>query len=167
MKWFIFLQSNHCPRLHCLMRRNGNARNFVIGGAEITSEEGATQGGPTAMSMCAAAIIPLIMMLLELTKIFSNKQTKMVAFADYLSAGGSLSNIKKWWKALCNLGQKIGYNPEASKCWLIVKPQLVKEVEKLFENTKINITVNVKRHLGAVIGSQECRDEYLIKKLTK
>ena len=66
------------------------------------------------------------MMLLELTEKFPNKSTKMSAFADELSAGESLSNIKKWWKALCNLGPKFGYNPEASKCWLIVKPQLVK-----------------------------------------
>ena len=140
------------------------SRLFVIGGAEITSEEGTTQGDPTAMAMYAIATIPLIMMLLELTEKFPNKQTKMVAYADDLSAGGSLSNIKKWWKALCNLGPKFGYNPEASKCWLIVKPQLVKEAEKLFENTKINTTVNGKRHLGAVIGSQEYRDEYVINK---
>ena len=44
------------------------------------------------------------------------------------------------------------------------KPQLVTETEKLFENTKINITVNGKRHLRAVIGSQEYRDEYVINK---
>ena len=56
------------------------------------------------MAIYAIAIIPLIMMLLELTEKFPNKPTKMVAFADDLSAGGSLSNIKKWWKALCNLG---------------------------------------------------------------
>ena len=116
------------------------------------------------MAMYAIAIIPLIMMLLKLTEKFLNKQTKMVASADDLSAGGSLNNIKKWWEALCNLVPKFGYNPEASKCWLIVKPQLVKEAEKLFENTKINITVNGKRHLGAVIGSQEYRDEYVINK---
>ena len=63
-------------------------------------------------------------------------------------------------ESLTQLGPKFGYNPEASKCWLIVKIQLVKEAEKLFENTKINITVNGKRHLG----SQEYRDEYVIKK---
>ena len=50
--------------------------------------------------------------LLELTKKFPNKQAKMVAFADDLSAGGLLSNIKKWWKALSNLHPKFGYNPE-------------------------------------------------------
>ena len=104
------------------------------------------------------------MMLLELTEKFPNKPTKMVAFADDLSAGGSLSNIKKWWKALCNLGPKFGYNPDGSKRWLIVKSQLVREAEKLFENTKINITKNGKRYLGAAIGSQEYTDEYVIKK---
>ena len=88
----------------------------------------------------------------------------MIAFADDLLSGGFLSNIKKWWKALFNLGPKFGYNPEASRYWLIVKPQLVKEADQLFENTKINITVNDKRHLGAVIGSQEYRDEYVINK---
>ena len=139
------------------------SRLFVIVGAEIT-EEGTTQGDPTAMAIYAIAIIPLIMMLLELTEKFPSKQTKMVVFADDLSAGRSLSNIKKWWKVLCNLGPKFGYNPEASKCWLIIKLQLVKEAEKLFENSKINVTVNCKRHLGAVIGSQEYRDEYVINK---
>ena len=115
------------------------------------------------MAMYAIAIIPLIM-LLKLTEKFPNKQTKMVAFADDLSAGGSLSNIKKWWNALCNLGPKFGFNPEASKCWLIVKPQLVKEAEELFENTKVNITIKGKQHLGATIGSQDYRDEYVINK---
>ena len=129
-------------------------RLFVIGGAEITSEEGTTQGNPTAVVMCAITIIPLIMMLMKLTEKIPNKQTKMVGFTHDLSAGRSLSNIKKWWKAFCNLGPKFGYNPEATKCWLIVKPQLVKEAEKLFDNTKTNITVNSKRHLGAVICNQ-------------
>ena len=69
------------------------------------------------MAMYAIAIIPLIM-LLELTEKLPMKQTKMVAFADDLSAGRSLSNIKKWWNALCNLGPKSGCNPKASKCWL-------------------------------------------------
>ena len=103
-------------------------------------------------------------MLLELTEKFLNRQVVMVAFADDLSAGGSLSNFKKLLKAVCNLGPKFNCNPEASKFWLIVKPQLVKEAEKLFENTKINITVTAKRHIGAVIGSQECRDGYEINK---
>ena len=40
----------------------------------------------------------------------------------------------------------------------------MKKAEKLFENTKIDITVNGKRHLGAVISSQEYRDEYVINK---
>ena len=46
------------------------------------------KGDPTAMAMYAIATIPLIMILLELTEKFPNKQTKIVAFADDLSAGG-------------------------------------------------------------------------------
>ena len=126
------------------------------------------------MAIYAIAIIPLIMMLLELTEKFLNRQVVMVAFADDLSAGGSLSNFKKLLKSLsnfkkllkavCNLGPKFNCNPEASKFWLIVKPQLVKEAEKLFENTKINITVNDKQHLGAVIGRQEHSEKCVINK---
>ena len=56
------------------------------------------------MSVYAIATILQIMILLELTESFSNKQMKIVAFAEDLSAGGSLSNIKKWWRALSNLG---------------------------------------------------------------
>ena len=67
-------------------------------------------------------------------------------------------------KALCNSGPKIDHYRDPSKCWLIVKPQLVKEAEKLFKNTKISITIDSKRHLGAVNGSQEYRDQYLINK---
>ena len=37
----------------------------------------------------------------------------------------------------------------------IVKPQLVKEAKKLFENAKININVNGKQHLRAVIKNIE------------
>ena len=48
-----------------------------------------------------------------------------------------------------------------------MKPRLVKEAEKLFKDTKINITINGKWHLGAVIGSQEYKDEYVIKKTYK
>ena len=119
------------------------------------------------MAMYAIVITPLIMMLLKLTKKFPNKQTEMVAFANDSSAGGPLSNIKKWWKALCNLGPMFGYNPEASKRWLIVKTQLLKEAAKVLKNTKINITVSGKRHLGAVIGSQEYRDEHVMNKTDK
>ena len=67
-------------------------------------------------------------------------------------------------KALCNSCPKIDHYRDSSKCWLIVKPQLVKEAEKLFKNTKISITIDGKRHLGAVNGSQGYRDQYLINK---
>ena len=60
------------------------------------------------MAMYAISIIPLIMMLLGPIKKFPKKQTKMVAFANDLSAGGSLNNIERWWKALCNSGPKFG-----------------------------------------------------------
>ena len=67
-------------------------------------------------------------------------------------------------ESIIQCGPKFRYNPETSKCWLVVKSQLVKEDGKLFESTKININVNGKQHLGAVIGSQEYNNEYVITK---
>ena len=55
---------------------------FVIVGAKIT-EEHTNQGDLTVIAMHAIAIM-LLILLLELTEKFSNKQTKMVAFADEL-----------------------------------------------------------------------------------
>ena len=35
------------------------------------------------------------------------------------------------------------------------------EAQNLFANSRVNITVEGKRHLGAVIGNTEYRDEYV------
>ena len=39
--------------------------------------------------------------------------------------------------------------------------------EELFQNTGIKITISGERHLGAVIGSQEYRDQYVHAKINK
>ena len=62
-------------------------------------------------------------------------------------------------------GKKYGYYVNKKKCWLIVKSEeLAKEAQNMFGES-VNITTAGKRHLGAVIGSKEYKDEYCIDKV--
>ena len=144
------------------------SRLFVIGGRELLSSEGTTQGDPIAMAVYAIAVIPLMLMLLQITNRLPDKQTKMAAYADDFSAGGSLINIKHWWLALCDMCPKFGYFPEPSKCWLIVKPKLYKKILEIFsDDTEIKITMEGKRHLGAIVGSESYNKSYVSVKITE
>ena len=136
-------------------------RLFVIGGTELSSKEGTTQGDPIAMAVYAIAIIPLILMILEITESRENEKTKAAAYADDLTTGGRIIGIKHWWDQLCRLGPKFGYFPEASKSWLIIKPGLESKAPEIFDGSGVKITSDGKRHLGAALGSDEFRDEYL------
>ena len=62
-------------------------------------------------------------------------------------------------------GPLLGYYPKASKSWLIVKPGHLQSAEDIFKGTGINITEEGRKHLGAVIGSVEHKQEYVQKKV--
>ena len=66
-----------------------NSRLFMIGGGEIQSMEGTTQGDPAAMVIYAIAIIPLILMLVEI-RMQDNNHTKTAAYADDLTVAGPI-----------------------------------------------------------------------------
>ena len=76
------------------------SRLFIIGGHELTSSEGTTQGDPIAMAIYAIAVITLMLMVLEITNKLPDKKTKMCTYADAFSAGGSIKNLKHWWDTL-------------------------------------------------------------------
>ena len=143
------------------------SRLFIIGGYEIKSSEGTTQGDPIAMAIYAIAIIPLIMMIIEATSHLPSTRTRVVAYADDFSAAGSVENLVYWWQTLCDLGPKFGYYPQASKSWLIVKPTVMTKAKRMFEGTHIQITQNGKRHLGAIVGSLAYRNEFLSEKVNR
>ena len=42
-------------------------RSFITGGTEIKSSKGTTQGDPVAMPIYALSVIPLMLMVLEIT----------------------------------------------------------------------------------------------------
>ena len=86
---------------------------------------------------------------------------KQVWFADVSSAAGTLKRILQWWKKLIEIRPKYGYNPNPRKCVLIVKNKDTQlQAQELFSEYGIEITTEGNRHLGAVIGTKEFKNEY-------
>ena len=105
-------------------------------------------------------------MLVDTVSNIPNNKMASLAYANDLSAVGRISELKVWWDNLIKLGPKFGYYPQPSKSWLIVKEHQEYQAKATFINTKINITKDGKRHLGAIIGSESFRKEYLSSKIT-
>ena len=137
------------------------SRLFAIGSEEIASPEGTTQVDPVAMAAYAVAVIPLILMILEITKSYSEGTSKAAAYAHDLNAAGCIPGLKYWWDQLCELGPKFGYFPQASKLWLIIKPKVEGKAKTIFQGSGVKITTEGKRHLGISLGSTKYKEEHL------
>ena len=83
-----------------------STRLFIIGGKELRSREGTTQGDPTAMAAYALGLTPLVDHVQSV-----KRSVKHVAFADDLTVAGKLKEIKIWWDTLITEGPKYGYYP--------------------------------------------------------
>ena len=93
---------------------------------------------------------------------------KQVWLADDTTGAGSLEPLKKWWINIIKEGACYGYYANESKSCVILKKQtLLKKTESLFSETRINVTAEGKRYLGAVIGSNDFRTKYVKKKVTE
>ena len=135
------------------------ARLIIIGGKEMRSEEGTTQGDPLAMCLYAVSLQPLI------ARLNASTLVKQCWFADDATGAGSLGELKKWWGVLNESGPSLGYFPNAKKCWLIVKPEKEEAARDLFDQTSINISTRGQKHLGAVLGSRSYLEEYVSEKV--
>ena len=133
------------------------ARIFVLGGFELLSQEGTTQGCPFGMIMYALALVPL----LRILKPICNQ----VWYADDGSGCGSLLKLREWWDATVRYGPSYGYFPRASKTWLIVKAEKLDLAKRIFSGTQVQITSQGKKHLGASLGSSGFRENYLRQKI--
>ena len=151
------------------------ARLFVVGGIEIKSDEGTTQGDPTAMPAYALGIAPLLVILGEPNTPTQTTHTtdaslqtntaREAAYADDLTGAGTIDELKKWWDMVIKYGPFIGYYAKPSKSWLIVKPAHLEYAAQVFAGSGLQITVEGKRHLGAVVGSEEFKTEYVTGKI--
>jgi hypothetical protein len=146
---------------------------FVVGGGEIASKEGTTQGDPIAMPIYAIGIRPLLLVLTErITRIDEtqqqtrDEQVKVCAFADDLAGTGELDSLRLWWDKVVTLGPSIGYTAKPSKSWLIVKEESYEKAVKIFASSGLNITSEGKKHLGAVIGTAEFKASYIREKVS-
>ena len=107
-----------------------------------------------------------LMPLLEILQVnLLTKNVKNAAYADDLAGVGELSDLKKWWDEVNNLGPLLGYNPKASKSYLIVKE--LEAARPLFKDTRINITIEGHKYLGGVIGQERFKEVYVGKLISK
>ncbi|MCH2416854.1 MAG: hypothetical protein MK195_08855 [Acidimicrobiales bacterium] len=149
-----------CPPLSTYVRNcyGTPARLFVAGGEEIASDEGTTQGDPTAMPAYGVGILPLLAIIKP--EIEPNKM-KHVAYADDLGGGSKLEKLKEWWDRCVLHGPAMGYHPKPSKSWLIVKPENLERATELFEGTGVKITVEGKKYLGGFVGPVQGAESYV------
>ena len=94
-------------------------------------------------------------------------QVKHVWLADDSAGGGSIETLYQWYKSLYEEGRKFGYIVYSAKSWLIVKTSELAESAKKVFGDEVNITLEGRRHLGAVIGSKEFKDQYCQEKVDK
>ena len=126
-----------CPPMATYLRNcyKTPARLFVVGGEELQSAEGTTQGCPMAMPGYGIGILPLLVLVKN-----DDMHLKHVAYADDIGRGSKLKNLRNWWDRICLYGPMLGYYPKASKSWLVVKPEKEEEARQMFEDTGVQIT---------------------------
>ena len=89
---------------------------YIQGGRSIKSEEGTTQGDPTAMAIYALGITLLLVWLSKKSNEGNSASaSKQVAFANDLNGIGTVESQKKWWSLLEEEGKRFGYNVNAKK----------------------------------------------------
>ena len=96
------------------------SRLFIVGGGEILSNEGTTQGDPTALGAYALGILSLIKFLFEFVNLNEMNSTEEVFAGDFFVAC-SLNSIKDYWDKLTSTVSKYRYFPKPTKSYLIVK----------------------------------------------
>ena len=110
------------------------------------------------MRVCAFGILPLIKFLLEFIHV-NKMNAKEVAFAGNFFVTDSLNSIKNYSGKLTATDPKYGYFPKPTKFYLTVKENKFINAQTLHANSRVNIATEEKRHLGAVTGSTDYRDE--------
>ena len=131
---------------------------FLIGGKEILSKEGTSQGNSTSIGPYALGVTLLLRFLHEFILI-NEQKSKEIAFAHDLRAAGSIKEIKQYWELSTQVSPKYDYYPKPSKSHLIVKEKDFDIAKFIFKGSEVKITNNGQRFLGAAIGSKKNSSE--------
>ena len=152
-----------CPAISNVLNNTYSkpARLFVVGGEEILSLEGTTQGDPLAMAMHALALTPLIKSL----AVEVPNNAKQVWFADDSTSAGKLCALRSWWQHLITKGPGYGYFPNPGKTTLVVKSEFLQRATDLFEGTGVQITTAGHCILGAAAGTSTFVEDYVTAKV--
>lgn len=62
---------------------------------------------------------------------------------------------------LSTLAPDFRYPPNEKNCWIIAKPDRKEGLKEVLKETRINITLEGKKNLGAAIGSREYLHGYV------
>ena len=152
-----------CPQFSTILINTYriSVRMIILGGKDILSSEGTTQGDNLAMSFYALGITVLINHLRA-----AMKNVKNVCLADDITGAGSIVNLLYWWSKIVSEGAKFGYFVKEKKSWLITKSEkLLLESKETFSDYDIKFTLEGQRHLGAAIGSEDFRTTYATEKV--
>ena len=129
----------------------------------LSAPEGITQGDPLSMPWFSLNTVHVIQSLRNQVP-----SVKQVWLADDASGGGKLWDLHEWYNLIVSQGKKSDYYVYEKKCWLILKgPSRKEEARKIFAGTAVNITAEEQRHLGAVVGSKDSKNQYCSSEVTK
>ena len=85
-----------------------------------------------------------------------------------MTDAGKILELRIWWGMIISEGKKFGYYVNEPKIWFIIKnPNHLEHADNIFKDTGVKITCEGKRHLGAVIGSNDFKSEYFREKIAK
>ena len=125
------------------------SRLFVSGGGEVRSREGTCQGDPLAMAIYAVATMPLAHHLADRCP-----NVLQTWYADDDAAAGSLCDLRHYWSEVFATGPGYGYQPNAQKSVILVKPEHEAEAAQLFQDTGVNVVTSGCHYLGCPLGSE-------------
>ena len=75
--------------------------------------------------------------------------------------------IRNWWYSLLSIGPSYGYNPNASKTFLLVKEERADVARGVFCDTGVSIELNGRKVLGSPIGSPEFIHEFVLNNISE